>query len=152
MLLQRGCRHMLLKGRHGPEQHEVLNRWISTNRQRNCSWPRLPGEFHGSGCTQEPALAALLARAFNLGQAIDAAQTYYPSRIKKYPVTTAPDIVTRAKAEIALPNVVIGGMTQQNALPRISAGADMVVAISGVYLVDDPTAAVREFTALFEPR
>ena len=77
---------------------------------------------------------------------------FYPSRIKKYPVTTAPDIVTRAKAEIALPNVVIGGMTQQNALPRISAGADMVVAISGVYLVDDPTAAVREFTALFEPR
>jgi len=76
MLLERGCRHVLLKGGHGPEQHEVLNRWFNTNGQRNWSWPRLPGEFHGSGCTLAAALSALLARGFNMEQAIDAAQTY----------------------------------------------------------------------------
>lgn len=76
MLLQRGCQHVLLKGGHGPEQHEVLNRWISANRQRNWIWPRLPGEFHGSGCTLASALAALLARGIEIEAAMDAAQTY----------------------------------------------------------------------------
>ena len=36
---------------------------------------------------------------------------FYPSRVKVYPVTTAPEIVRQAKAELALPCVVIGGMT-----------------------------------------
>ncbi|AMP08484.1 pfkB carbohydrate kinase family protein [Collimonas arenae] len=76
LLLERGCQHVLLKGGHGPEQHEVLNRWFSANGQRNWSWPRLPGEFHGSGCTLAAALSALLARGFNMEQTIDAAQTY----------------------------------------------------------------------------
>ncbi|SDX53658.1 hydroxymethylpyrimidine/phosphomethylpyrimidine kinase [Collimonas sp. OK242] len=76
MLLERGCRHVLLKGGHGPERHEVLNRWISRTQQRNWSWPRLPGEFHGSGCTLAAALAALLAQGRDIEQAIDAAQIY----------------------------------------------------------------------------
>ena len=57
--------------------------------------------------------------------------------------------MTIAKTEIALPNVVIGGMTAQNAMPLVAAGADMVAAISSVYLADDPVAAAREFVALF---
>ncbi|MFC5476245.1 bifunctional hydroxymethylpyrimidine kinase/phosphomethylpyrimidine kinase [Paraherbaspirillum soli] len=76
ILLERGCQHVLLKGGHGPEQHEVLNRWVSKNRKRRWSWPRLPGEFHGSGCTLAAALAALLARGFDMEQAIGAAQAY----------------------------------------------------------------------------
>ena len=47
---------------------------------------------------------------------------FYPSRVKKYEVSTPLDIVTQAKAEIALPNVVIGGMTRENAAsPRVLA-------------------------------
>ena len=76
MLLERGCGHVLLKGGHGPEQHEVLNRWISRTQQRNWSWPRLRGEFHGSGCTLAAALSALLAQGLEMEQAIDAAQIY----------------------------------------------------------------------------
>ena len=75
---------------------------------------------------------------------------FYPSRVKKYPVTTDFAIVSTACDEIALPNVVIGGMTVENCQPLISAGAHVVAAISSVYLAADPQAASREFANLFE--
>ena len=103
----------------------------------------------GASCYGDLELAHAAYRA---GASYVAFGGFYPSRVKKYPVTTPPDIVTRAKAEIALPNVVIGGMTQENALPLIAAGADMVAAISSVYLAEDPAAAARSFVALFENR
>ena len=40
------------------------------------SWPRLPDEFHGSGCTLAAALSACLARGLAMGEAIDLAQRY----------------------------------------------------------------------------
>ncbi|GAC1329257.1 MAG: thiamine phosphate synthase [Collimonas sp.] len=103
----------------------------------------------GASCYGDLELAHAAYRA---GASYVAFGGFYPSRVKKYPVTTPPDIVTRAKAEIAVPNVVIGGMTQENAAPLIAAGADMVAAISSVYLADDPAAAARSFVALFENR
>ncbi|HTD03333.1 thiamine phosphate synthase [Undibacterium sp.] len=77
---------------------------------------------------------------------------FYPSRVKKYPVTTPTGIVTLAKSEIPLPNVVIGGMTVDNAVPLVAAGADMVAAISSVYLAPDPQVAARAFVNLFAVR
>lgn len=74
---------------------------------------------------------------------------FYPSRVKKYPVTTAPEIVSQSKREIALPSVVIGGMTHENAAPLVACGADMVAAISSVYLADNPESAARAFVRLF---
>ena len=72
-----------------------------------------------------------------------------PSRIKKYEVSTPVDIVTRARDAIAVPNVVIGGMTRENSAPLVAAGADMVAVISSVYFADDPQAAARELAGLF---
>lgn len=74
---------------------------------------------------------------------------FYPSRVKKYPLTTSIDILAQSKAEIPLPSVVIGGMTRQNSAPLVAAGADMVAVISSVYLADDPQAAAREFADMF---
>lgn len=74
---------------------------------------------------------------------------FYPSRIKKYEVSTPVDIVTRAGKTLALPNVVIGGMTRDNAAPLVAAGADMVAVISSVYFADDPEAAARDLMNLF---
>ena len=92
-----------------------------------------------------------LARAANLGGASYVAfGGFYPSRVKKYPVTTSTDIIGSACASIPLSNVVIGGMTAENCQPLIAAGADMVAAISSVYLAADPQAAAREFVQLFE--
>ncbi|AMP03225.1 thiamine phosphate synthase [Collimonas pratensis] len=105
-----------------------------------------PDKIVGASCYGDLALAHAAQRA---GASYVAFGGFYPSRVKKYPVTTPVDIITRSKAEIALPNVVIGGMTQENAVPLIAAGADMVAAISSVYLAEDPVAAARSFAALF---
>ena len=76
LLLARGCQNVLLKGGHGPELDQVLNRWLSRSQSRSWSWPRLPGEFHGSGCTLAAALSALLAQGLEMEAAISAAQSY----------------------------------------------------------------------------
>lgn len=60
--------HVLLKGGHG-EGEAVINRWYWHGGCRAWSWQRLPGGFHGSGCTLASALAARLAA----GAAMDAA-------------------------------------------------------------------------------
>ena len=65
-------------------------------------------------------------------------------------MTTSVEIITQSKAEITLPIVVIGGMTPDNAAPLVAAGADMVAAISSVYLADNPEAAASDFARLFE--
>jgi thiamine-phosphate pyrophosphorylase len=74
---------------------------------------------------------------------------FYPSRVKKYEVSTPPEIVAQAKAEIPLPNVVIGGMTPENAALLVAHGTDMVAVISSVYMAADPEAAARRFAELF---
>jgi len=86
-----------------------------------------PSKIVGASCYGDLELAYAAQRA---GASYIAFGGFYPSRVKKYPVTTPVDIITRSKAEIALPNVVIGGMTQDNAVPLIAAGADMVAAIN----------------------
>lgn len=74
---------------------------------------------------------------------------FYPSRVKKYPVTTPVDIIAQSKALIPLPVVVIGGMTPENSAPLVQAGSDMVAAISSIYMQEQPESAAREFAGLF---
>jgi thiamine-phosphate pyrophosphorylase len=74
---------------------------------------------------------------------------FYPSKVKKYPVTTDPNIVADWKAQGKVPSCVIGGMTKENSATLVKNGADMVAAISSVYLAGDPQAAARAFTNLF---
>jgi hydroxymethylpyrimidine/phosphomethylpyrimidine kinase len=75
-LLRRGCRHVLIKGGHGPADGNVVNRWFSEGVSRSWNWPRLPGAFHGSGCTLASAIAALLANGNTMEHSIDLAQAY----------------------------------------------------------------------------
>lgn len=107
-----------------------------------------PDKIVGASCYGDLALAQ---RAQQGGASYVAFGGFYPSRVKKYPVTTAPAIVEQAKRDIDLPCVVIGGMTPENAAPLVAYGADMVAAISSVYLAGDVGQAVREFGALFTP-
>lgn len=105
-----------------------------------------PDLIVGASCYGDLALAH---RALQEGASYVAFGGFYPSKVKKYPVTTAPSIVDDAKREIALPCVVIGGMTPENAAPLAARGSDMVAAISSVYLADDVAGAVRRFNTLF---
>lgn len=74
---------------------------------------------------------------------------FYPSRVKQYAVTTPPSIVAEARATLPVPVCVIGGMTPENAAPLVQQGADLVAAISSVYLASDPEQAARDFAALY---
>lgn len=75
---------------------------------------------------------------------------FYPSRVKKYEVSTQVSIVSKAKSDLMLPVCVIGGMTPENARPLVKEGADMVAAISSVYGATDVATAAREFASLFK--
>lgn len=60
-LLDRGCDHVLLTGTHD-DSHHVINRLYHNHREIDAfEWPRLPQEYHGSGCTLAATLSALLA-------------------------------------------------------------------------------------------
>ena len=43
---------------------------------RRDEWDRLPGSYHGSGCTLASAVAAWLAQGLEIGAAVHAAQEY----------------------------------------------------------------------------
>ena len=100
----------------------------------------------GASCYGDLQLARDAAAA---GASYVAFGGFYPSRVKKYEVTTSPDIITRALSEIDLPLCVIGGMTPHNSRPLIALGAHSVAAISSVYAAANHRAAAEEFAALF---
>lgn len=105
-----------------------------------------PDKIVGASCYGSMELAHKAARE---GASYIAFGGFYPSRVKKYEVSTQASIVAEAKAQIALPVVVIGGMTVENSRPLVALGADMVAAISSVCTKNDAESAAREFAALF---
>lgn len=105
-----------------------------------------PGRIVGASCYGQFPLALAAQEA---GASYVAFGGFYPSKVKVYEVSTPPDIVVGARARLAVPVVVIGGMTAENARPLVARGANMVAAISSVYLAEDPAAAVRKFANLF---
>ncbi|MFZ6752657.1 thiamine phosphate synthase [Undibacterium sp. Dicai25W] len=100
----------------------------------------------GASCYGDLELART---AVSSGASYVAFGGFYPSRIKKYAVTTAATIVADAGKKFQLPKVVIGGMTLENCQPLVQYGAEMVAVISGVYMADDPKLAAQQFSALF---
>ncbi len=75
-LLELGCRYVLVTGTHeaGPE---VINQlYDSSGLVREDRWQRLPGSYHGSGCTLASAIAAALAKGRRVPEAVREAQEY----------------------------------------------------------------------------
>ena len=100
----------------------------------------------GASCYGDLQLARNAAAA---GASYVAFGGFYPSRVKKYEVSTPPDIITRALSELDVPVCVIGGMTVENSRPLVALGAHMVAAISSVYSADDHRSAASAFASLF---
>jgi thiamine-phosphate pyrophosphorylase len=105
-----------------------------------------PDKIVGASCYGDLALAQAAQHA---GASYVAFGGFYPSRVKKYPVTTAPQIIAQSRTLIDLPVVVIGGMSAENAQPLVAQGADMVAAISSVYNATDPSLAAQTIAQLF---
>lgn len=75
-LLDLGCDFVLLKGAH-ERSTQVINSLYGNRRLLESSaWERLPGEYHGSGCTLASAMAALLAQGHEPLSASRRAQQY----------------------------------------------------------------------------
>jgi hydroxymethylpyrimidine/phosphomethylpyrimidine kinase len=68
-------RHVLLTGGHG-DGAMVVNRWLHDGVEQAWQWPRLPGQFHGSGCTLAAAIAARLAQGDSMFDALERAQAF----------------------------------------------------------------------------
>ncbi|TAK90659.1 MAG: hydroxymethylpyrimidine/phosphomethylpyrimidine kinase [Burkholderiaceae bacterium] len=75
-LIARGCAYVLLTGSH-EDTPDVCNTLYDKGGEiRRDRWPRLPGSYHGSGCTLASALAAYLAQGMDIAAAAQAAQHF----------------------------------------------------------------------------
>jgi thiamine-phosphate pyrophosphorylase len=75
---------------------------------------------------------------------------FYPSGTKPAASTASPDLLHRAKQELDIPVVAIGGITPHNAAELLDAGADMLAVIQGVFAQPDIELAARAFSSLFD--
>lgn len=75
-LMTAGARWVLITGTHD-DTEQVTNRLYGPNGHcRSWDWPRLPGDYHGSGCTLASAVAGRLAWGMGMVDAIASAQAY----------------------------------------------------------------------------
>ncbi|HET9404880.1 MAG TPA: hydroxymethylpyrimidine/phosphomethylpyrimidine kinase [Burkholderiales bacterium] len=71
-----GCEYVLVTGAH-ENTPEVVNTLYGQNGVvRSDSWRRLPGTYHGSGCTLASAIAATIANGLEVSDAVKDAQEY----------------------------------------------------------------------------
>jgi hydroxymethylpyrimidine/phosphomethylpyrimidine kinase len=70
-----GC-HVLITGGDEDSTRVVNRLYRPDGTRRSTDWTRLPGTFHGSGCTLASALAARLAVGRPLEAALEEAQDY----------------------------------------------------------------------------
>jgi len=75
---------------------------------------------------------------------------FFASHTKPDAVPASLDLIRRAKAQLSIPVVAIGGITPDNAAPLIDAGVDMLAVIHGIFGQADPEQAARRYTQLFE--
>lgn len=71
-----GCKYVLLTGTHADTVEVVNTLHGAGGVVREDRWPRLPGSYHGSGCTLAAALAARLAHGDAVPEAARAAQEF----------------------------------------------------------------------------
>ncbi|MFV1982597.1 MAG: bifunctional hydroxymethylpyrimidine kinase/phosphomethylpyrimidine kinase [Thiohalomonadales bacterium] len=74
-LLSLGCQSVLITGGH-EESNDVCNTLYMENQIISKKWPRLPAEFHGSGCTLSSSIATFVAMGLDIESAVYNAQQY----------------------------------------------------------------------------
>jgi len=82
-LVDTGCEYVLVTGTHENTPQVVNTLYGKSGVLRTDGWPRLPGSYHGSGCTLASAIAAMLANGLDLGEAVREAQEYTWQTLRK---------------------------------------------------------------------
>jgi hydroxymethylpyrimidine/phosphomethylpyrimidine kinase len=75
-LIEIGVEAVLVTGTHESTPEVVNTLYNRAGIVRVDHWPRLPGQYHGSGCTLASAIAAMLANGLDLPEAVREAQDY----------------------------------------------------------------------------
>jgi hydroxymethylpyrimidine/phosphomethylpyrimidine kinase len=75
-LIDAGAEYVLITGTHEPTPQVINTLYGKSGVVRSDSWQRLPGSYHGSGCTLASAIAAMLANGLELPEAVREAQDY----------------------------------------------------------------------------
>ena len=82
-LMGHGMAANLLKGGHEPGNTICNQLYGPAGLIAESQWPRLPGEYHGSGCTLASALAAGLAAGLSLPAAVNAAESFVAQALQR---------------------------------------------------------------------
>jgi hydroxymethylpyrimidine/phosphomethylpyrimidine kinase len=75
-LIAAGCEYVLITGTHEHTAQVVNTLYGEQGVVRADRWERLPGSYHGSGCTLASAIAANLANGLDIADAVRDAQDY----------------------------------------------------------------------------
>ncbi|MDT8429539.1 MAG: hydroxymethylpyrimidine/phosphomethylpyrimidine kinase [Pseudomonadales bacterium] len=75
-LLDSGCGAVLLTGTHAASKNVINQLFTQHQAIMHWEWPRLPEQYHGSGCTLAASLAAYLAHGAALKDAVRQAQQF----------------------------------------------------------------------------
>ncbi len=75
-LIEMGAEFVLVTGTHEATPDVINSLYFDKGLLRSDNWQRLPGSFHGSGCTLASALAATVARGLDISEAVREAQEY----------------------------------------------------------------------------
>ena len=75
-LVEMGALHVLITGTHEATSDVINTLYGKSGVLRSDTWARLPGSYHGSGCTLASAIAAMLANGLDLPEAVREAQEY----------------------------------------------------------------------------
>ena len=75
-LIEMGAEFVLVTGTHESTPDVINTLFGERGLLRSDNWHRLPGSFHGSGCTLASAVAATIARGLDISEAVREAQDY----------------------------------------------------------------------------
>ncbi len=75
-IIASGCEYVLITGTHENTLQVVNILYGESGTVTSESWPRLPGQYHGSGCTLASAIAATIANGLPMDEAVKDAQEY----------------------------------------------------------------------------
>jgi len=105
-----------------------------------------PGAIVGASCYNrlERARAAVEAGADYV-----AFGRFFPSATKPQAVPADRALVRRARLELEVPIVAIGGITPENGRALVAAGVDWLAVVGGVFAAPDPESAARAYATLF---
>jgi len=107
----------------------------------------LPNAIIGVSCYNDLQRAIEAEKA---GADYVAFGSFFPSPTKPDAVQADIDLLHRAKEQLSVPVVAIGGINADNGAQLVQAGADLLAVIHGVFAQPDIAAAAEKIAGLFE--